>query len=309
MAVVAILEGIDWANNVRVEGYTAADGENMNPHFNSVSPGYFKTMNIPILSGRDFEERDFTSPVKVAAVNETFAKRYFPDRSPLGYHFGFGGPATPTDIEIVAVVGDAKYEDLSGEIPRQVFVLNQQQEWSSEMTGYVRTTRPSTEIFSSLRGIVGEIDPALPMFDLNTMEDQLDRSLSMQRLVGFLSAAFGILATTLCVIGLYGVTAYTVTRRMREFGILIAFGAQSRDVVGKVLKECAVLALTGVSIGLPLVWWLSGLVESQLFGVQARDPLTYAAVALLLLVVSAVAGWVPAWRASRVNPWVVLRYD
>jgi ABC-type antimicrobial peptide transport system permease subunit len=177
------------------------------------------------------------------------------------------------------------------------------------MTVYVRTTRPSGEAFSAIRRTVGEIDASLPLFDLNTMEDQLDRSLSLHRLVAFLSASFGFLATGLCVIGLYGVTAYTVARRMREFGILMAFGAQSRDVIGKVLRECAILATMGIVLGLPMVWWLSGLVESQLFGVQARDPYTYAGVALLLLTVAALAGMMPAWRASRVNPWVVLRYE
>lgn len=309
-AVVPIMEGDEWDSTVTVEGYTPEQGENMNPHFNSVSPGYFLSMGIPIKAGRDFEERDFRSPVKVAIVNETFARRYFKDKSPIGYHFGFGGRTDVVpDIEIVGVAGDSKYEDLNGEIPRQVFVLNQQQEWTSGMTVYMRTTRPSGEAFSAIRRTVGEIDASLPLFDLNTMEDQLDRSLSLERLVAFLSAAFGFLATGLCVIGLYGVTAYTVARRMREFGILMAFGAQSRDVIGKVLRECAILATMGIVLGLPMVWWLSGLVESQLYGVQARDPYTYAGVALMLLTVAALAGMVPAWRASRVNPWVVLRYE
>ena len=309
-AVVSIMEGDEWDSTVKVEGYTSEDGENMNPHFNSISPGYFKTMNIPIKAGRDFEEKDFKSPVKVGIVNETFAKRYFKDRSPVGYHFGFGGnPKEPADIEIIAVVGDAKYEDLNGEIPRQIFVLNQQQTWASQMTGYVRTTRPSVEAFSTVRQAVAEVDATLPLFDMNTMEDQLDRSLSLQRLVAYLSAAFGFLATALCIIGLYGVTAYTVARRMREFGVLMAFGAQSGDVIGKVLKECALLAVIGICIGFPLVWWLSGFVENQLFGVAARDPYIYAGVALLLLSVAAIAGIMPAWRASRISPWIVLRYE
>ena len=269
-----------------------------------------QALGIPVVAGRDFSESDFRSPVKVGIVNETFASRYFKDRSPVGYRFGFGGGTESVpDIEIVAVVGDAKYEDLDGEIPRQVFVLNQQQEWASQMTVYLRTLHSSSDTFTAVRRVVGELDASLPIFDMNTMEEQLDRSLSLQRLVAFLSASFGFLATALCVIGLYGVTAYTVARRMREFGILMAFGAQSHDVIGKVLRECAMLAAVGIALGLPMVWWLSELVESQIFGVQARDPITYTGVALLLLAVAAVAGMMPAWRASRINPWIVLRYE
>jgi ABC-type antimicrobial peptide transport system permease subunit len=156
---------------------------------------------------------------------------------------------------------------------------------------------------------VRKLDAAMPIFDMNTMEDQLDRSLSVERLVALLSSAFGFLATLLAFLGLYGVTAFGVTRRSAEIGLRMALGARGGSVVGMVLKEVAILAAAGVGIALPLAWWLSELVESQLYGVAPRDPFTLALATLGLLSVALAAGAVPALRASRVSPVSVLRYE
>jgi predicted permease len=310
LAAVPIMEGDEWDSTVGVEGYPVAEGEDMNPHFNSVSPRYFETLGLAIRTGRDFDERDQMGSKKSVVVNETFARKYFPKGSPLGYHIGWGGgPNAKLDMEIVGVVQDSKYENLRNEIPRQVFIAYPQAEWADEMTAYVRSAIDSEKMFAAIRDEVRKLDPAMPVFDMNTMEDQLDRSLAVERLVAFLSSAFGVLATLLAFLGLYGVTAFGVVRRSAEIGLRMALGAKAGSVVRMVLKEVTLLAGIGVGIALPLAWWLSELARSQLYGVAPRDRLTLAAATLSLLAVSLAAGAVPALRASRVSPVSVLRYE
>jgi predicted permease len=310
LAMAAIMEGDTWNSTITVEGYRAGDGENMNPNFNSVSPHYFRTLSIPVKLGRDFDERDRLGAPRTVLVNETFVKRYFPDRSPLGYHIGMGaGPQTRTDMEIVGVVADTKYEDLREPIPRQVFVNYAQSQGASGMTVYVRTTLPSERMFSSIRAEMRNLDPGIPLYDMYTMEDLLDRSLASERLVAYMAGGFGLVATVLAVMGLYGVTAYGVARRGREIGIRMALGAEAGAVVRMVLREVALLAGLGIGLALPAVWWLTQLVRSLLYGIEPRDPLTIAGSALGLLAVALLAGGIPALRASRLDPVKILRYE
>jgi predicted permease len=275
-----------------------------------VSPHYFRTLSIPVKLGRDFDERDRLGAPRTVLVNETFVKRYFPDRSPLGYHIGMGaGPQTRTDMEIVGVVADTKYEDLREPIPRQVFVNYAQSQGASGMTVYVRTTLPSERMFSSIRAEMRNLDPGIPLYDMYTMEDLLDRSLASERLVAYMAGGFGLVATVLAVMGLYGVTAYGVARRGREIGIRMALGAEAGAVVRMVLREVALLAGLGIGLALPAVWWLTQLVRSLLYGIEPRDPLTIAGSALGLLAVALLAGGIPALRASRLDPVKILRYE
>jgi hypothetical protein len=210
-------------------------------------------------------------------------------------------------MEIVGVVADAKYESLRDEPPRQVFVAAQQADWATEMTAYVRTTMPSDAVFTAIRQEVASLDPTMPVYDMTTMEDQLDRSLSIERLVAYLSSSFGALATILAFVGLYGVTAFGVSQRSSEIGLRMALGARATAVVWMVLKEVLVLTGIGVALALPTAWWLSELVRSQLFDVAPRDPVTMALSASGLLAVAMLAGGIPAHRASRLNPVTVLR--
>jgi predicted permease len=310
LAVVAIMEGDEWDSTVRVEGYQSKDGEDMNPHFNSVSPGYFRTLGIPIVAGQDFDDRLGTPARKAVIVNRTFARRYFGDQSPLGYHVGWNSdPASPPDLEIIGVVEDAKYEDLAEAVPRQIYVAYPQNDWATGMTVYIRSGLPSERMFESVRDEMRRVDARIPLYDLGTMEDQIDRSLAIQKLVAFLSSAFGALATVLALVGLYGVTAYGVARRSREIGIRMALGAESSRVLRTVLSEVLVLAAIGVAIALPLTWWLTKLVQSQLHGVEPRDPLSFGLAIGALLAVALLAGALPARRASRVDPAEVLRYE
>ncbi len=310
LARVGVVSNNDWDSTITVEGYQAGDGENMNPNFNSVSPGYLKTMGMVLKAGREFDDRDRIEAPRAVMVNETFANRYFPGRSPLGRRLGFGhGPGVELNLTIVGVMADAHYRDLREEIPRQVFVCSEQDKRQTGMHVYVRTSLDSERMFETIRREMAGLDPNVPIRDMVTMEDQLDRSLTLERMVAFLSSAYALLAGLLAVIGLYGVTAYGVARRAREIGIRMALGAQAGTVVRMVLREVATLAAAGIAVALPLAWWLTGFVRSQLYGIEPRDPATIGAAALGLLAVAAAAGAVPAVKASRRNPLDVLRYE
>jgi predicted permease len=319
-AQMGLLEGNEWDSSISVEGYEAKPGEDMGPYCNAVSPGYFKTMGIGLLDGRDFDERDVRYEAgdpnaqlpsyRVAIVNESYAKHYFGDRSPIGRHIGFGiNPGTKTPIEIIGVVKDAKYTGVRDDIPRQVFFAFMENDFAGGAVMYVRTAILSEAAFGSIRQVMRQLDSNIPMYNPRTMEAQLDQSLLNDRLVATLSAAFGVLATLLAVIGLYGVMAFTVTRRTREIGVRMALGAVQGDVVWLVMREVLTLVGTGIVLGLAGAWGLGRLVSSQLYGVTANDPATIAGAAVLLAAVALVAGYVPARRATRVNPVLALRYE
>jgi len=309
-AVVRILSGDEWDSSIGVEGYEAKPGEDMNPFFNAVSPGYFETIGLPIVAGRDFLPSDLASKHKVGLVNERFAKKYFGDGTAVGRHFGFGGdPGTKTDIEIVGVVKDAKYVNMRDTIPMQDFVPYDQMDMMTSVTFYTRTQLDPEPMYASIRHTVHEIDSNMPLYDMRTLEAQLDQSLNTERLIAFLAAVFGLLATVLAAIGLYGVMAYNVGRRTREIGIRMALGAHGRTVTWLVMKEVLVLLGIGVAIALPAAWGLTRLVQSQLYGITPNDPLSIAAATAAIAAVAALAGFLPARRATRIDPVRALRYE
>jgi predicted permease len=320
-AQIGILEGNEWDSSMSVEGYEAKPGENMSAFCNAVSPGYFKTMEIPLVAGRDFDDRDVryvdATPdpnvlpsFRVAIVNESYAKHYFGDRSPIGRRIGFGSnPGTKTPIEIIGVVKDAKYMGVRDEIPRTVYFAFMEDDFAGGAVMYVRTASRPEAAFGSIRDVLRQLDPNVPLVRPRTMDSQLDQSLLNDRLVATLSAAFGTLATMLAVIGLYGVMAFTVARRTREIGVRMALGAVQSDVVWLVMREVLMLVGTGIVLGLAGAWGLGRLVSSQLYGITASDPGTIAGAATLLAIVALVAGYVPARRATRVNPVLALRYE
>jgi predicted permease len=309
MANLAVLTGNEWDNGITIEGYQAKPGENMGPHFNAVSPGYIEALGIHVVAGRWFTDKDAFRAPYVAVVNESFARRYFGNGLAVGRRFGRGtDPGTKIDTEIVGVVNDTRYESLRDEIPRLVYVCSPQIDQGSQWV-YVRTDRDPESAFAALRGALHEMEPSLPISNLKTVERQLDESLVTERMIATLSTGFGALATLLAVIGLYGVMAFLVTRRSREIGIRMALGAQSSSVLWLVMREVLMLVGAGIALGVPAAIALTGLVRTQLYGVEPGDPLSLVLATLGLAAVSVLAGYVPARRAASYDPVRVLRYE
>jgi predicted permease len=307
IAAVPILSGDEWDNSMSVEGHKAQNGEDMQAFMNALSPGYFSAMGIPILEGRDFNRTDVKDNAKTAIVNRQFADHFFPGQSAVGRHIGNGtGPKAKLDIEIIGVVANALYEGPREGVRRQVFVPN----WGSGgVTYYVRTTNASSAAFGAIRNQVRTLDASMPVYAMKTLEGQLDERLMTDRLIASLAAGFGLLATLLASIGLYGVMAFVVARRRKELGIRLALGAEPGGVIWLVMKEVLLLLGIGLAVGIPAALALGGFVASQLYGIQARDPFTATATLILLTLVSAVAGLIPAHRASRIDPILALRYE
>jgi predicted permease len=307
IATVPILSGSEWDSSMSVEGHKAADGEDMQAFMNSLSPGYFETMQIPLLEGRDFTRLDPAERPRVAIVNRQFAEHFFPKQSAIGKRLGFGvGPDTKLDIEIVGVVANSLYEGPREGIHRQVFVPR----WGkSSAAFYVRTHNASQTAFNTVRNEVRQLDAAMPVYELKTLEGQLDETLLNDRLIAMLSAGFGLLATILASVGLYGVIAFVVARRRKELGLRLALGAEPGTVLWLVMKEVVVLLGIGLAIGIPAAIGLGRFVSAQLYGIQPNDPWIAVATVALLAVVSAIAGLIPAHRASRIDPILALRYE
>jgi predicted permease len=307
LAGVPILAGNEWDSSMSVEGHRAQDGEDMQAFMNSLSPGYFETMGIPILEGRDFTRLDAKERSTVAIVNSRFANHFFPGKSAVGKHLGQGtGPKAKLDIEIIGVVADSLYEGPREGVRRQVFVPH----WGRNSAAfYVRTTAASASAYNVVRNEVRRLDASMPVYEMKTVEAQLDETLLTDRLIALLAAGFGLLAMTLASIGLYGVMAFVVARRRKELGIRLALGAEPGGVIWLVMREVLLLLAIGLAVGVPSAIALGRYVSSQLYGISAGDPWMAVWTVALLSVVSAAAGLIPAHRASRIDPILALRYD
>ncbi len=313
-ASVPILSGDEWDSTMSVEGHKAADGEDMQAFMNAVSPDYFKAQGVPFVEGRDIRRSDMVDidqvaegATSVAIVNRKFAEHFFPGQSALGRHIGFGdGPQAKLSIEIVGVVADQLYEGPREGVRRQVFIPN----WGKGSTAfYLRTQSASAAAFNQIRGEVRAVDASMPIYAMKTVEGQLDETLMTDRLIAMLSAGFGLLATVLASVGLYGVMAFVVARRRKELGLRLALGADPAQVIWMVMKEVLLLLVLGLAVGLPAAIGLGRFVASQLYGIQANDPWMAVATMALLALVSAAAGFIPARRASLIDPTLALRAE
>jgi predicted permease len=306
-AAVSILSGDEWDSSMAVEGHVAKDGEDMQAFMNALSPKYFETMKIPILAGRDFTDLDQKEDAKVAIVNQKFAQHFFKGRSAVGRRLGWGGgPTAKLEIEIIGVVADSLYEGPREGVRRQVFVPR----WGKGSTAfYVRTQNASSAAYGLIRNEVRRLDSGMPVYQLKTLEGQLDETLLTDRLIALLSAGFGFLATVLASIGLYGVMAFVVARRRKELGIRLALGAQPGSVIWLVMREVLMLLAIGLAVGVPAAIGLGRFVSTQLYGIQPHDPTIAVGTVVLLSLVSAAAGLIPAQRASRIDPILALRYE
>ena len=304
-----LLQGYAWQNAVLGKDFEGAPIEEQ-PVLSEVGPDYFATLGIPIVAGREFTAQD-VGPAKYAVINESFAREYFPGRDPIGQRFGLVDdmePVTP-DTEVIGVIPDRKYRDLRETPPAQAYFPYLEGVHFRFMNVYLRTQVDPRQMEDELRERMRQFDPHVPVVGLQTMNEQIGFSLRTELLVASLSGVFGGLATLLAVIGLYGVMAYAVMRRTREIGIRIALGALRSNVIGMVMREVLMLIGTGLLFGAVLALSLTGLVCSQLFELDPHDPWTLIGAALILTVAAGLAGFIPALRASRVDPMIALRHE
>lgn len=289
-----------------VEGYTPREGERMSCDATWVSNDYFKALSIPVVTGRDFSDEDRMGSPRVVIINERMAKHYFGTTDVLGKKIGLD---EVPDTTIVGVVKDAQYVNLRRDLRRHFYLPTMQEKVLLNMTLHVKTETDPPVVAESLRAELKAIDPHLPLYNVKTLSGEIDESLVQERLVTWLSSAFGLLATLLTALGLYGVLTFSVARRTREIGIRVALGAQRRDVFKLIMIRGVVLVGVGVLAGVGASFALSRLLESLLFGVQPNNITTLVFVSVGLVVVALLACYLPARRATKVDPMVALRYE
>jgi putative ABC transport system permease protein len=283
-------------------------GEELGTDVRVVDEAYFRTMKIPVVAGRTFTVQEGMEDRKVAVINEAMARKYFPGENPLGKRIIVDMMDEPPPTEIIGIVGDAQYKALEGELRPMVYWTPPQLTYSS-MTLVLRTTGDPEDLASAARREILAIDKDQPVADVRTMESWLAESIARTRFGALLLAAFAGLALTLAAIGIYGVMSHTVAQRESEIGVRMALGAKARDVLRLVIGQGLALVLVGVVLGLLGSLVLTRVLSSLLYGVSATDPLTFAAIAALLMIVSWVACYIPARRAARVDPLTALRYE
>jgi putative ABC transport system permease protein len=285
-------------------GTKPAVGEYVSIDIVSVSPRFFETTGLPLLSGRDFRLIDTDKSGKVIIINERMAKKFWPETDPVGRSFNDGR----TTFEVIGVAGDTKYRNLR-EAPRLAMYQPSAQSYRPSMNLLVRTAGDPASIAPAIQTQLHTIEPALTVFNIRTMYEHVGRSLYVERMESFLLVVFGLLALTLTAVGIYGVIAYSVAQRTREVGIRMALGAQKKDVLKLILVQGLSLVAWGTTLGLIGCYWLARLVSSQLYGVSPYDPVTLATVAALLVAITLLASYIPARRATKVDPLVALRYE
>jgi predicted permease len=304
-----LLTGGRWDSSITIPGVGVKDNNFPWSFFNAVTPGYFDALGIPVKMGRDFTWRDWGSSKRVCLVNEALVKEYLPGENPVGRMMAQGA-SQPPNMEIIGVFANAKYEDVRGTIPRQTFMsMDANIQFVSGVTVYARAGGDVRQVMAQLREQVRKVDSNLVISDMRTMDEQLNMRLTNERMLSFLSAGFAVLATLLAVVGLYGVLAFIVTRRTREIGIRMALGARQGSVVRMVLGETMLVIFGGVIAGVVASFLGGRYVETQLFGLKAADPPVFAISVAVLVSASLVAAFIPAWRASRIDPLHALRYE
>jgi putative ABC transport system permease protein len=292
-----------------VEGFKTDPDTDTNANYNQIGAGYFRMLGMTLIAGREFTPADALGSGKVAIVNEAFAKKFNLGRDAVGRHLGTDGRQSEMSTTIVGLVQNAKYSEVKQEMPPVFFTPYRQDERVGSMTFYVRTAVPPASMFASIRKSVATLDSNLPVERLRTLPEQIRENVFIDRFITTLSAAFAVLATLLAAVGLYGVLAYTVSQRTREIGLRMALGASPARVRGMVLKQVGVMIVIGGAIGLAAAVSLGRLAESMLYQLKGWDPTVLAVSTSLLTIVALIAGFIPAHRASRVEPTRALRYE
>jgi predicted permease len=308
IATVPLLEDDDEGSNITVEGYSAKHGEDTDVLHDQVSPRFLETLQIPLLAGRTFTDADSLQTSKVAVVNATFVKKFFRTTNPLGRHFHYGGGNKAYDWTIVGIAADNQHNDLRSKIQPFAYEPYLVSNKLSALTFYVRSGNTAA-ISAAIRQSVRSLDASLPVYDLTTVDENIAGSLVAERGLAVLSGLFAVLAIVLAVIGLYGLVAYSVTRRRREFGIRLAIGASPARVLQSVIKETALLGGISILCTLPLLFAAGRFARSLLYQVEPADPILCGSAVLLLFIVAVLAGLIPARTAARIDPQQALRAD
>ncbi|HET7552322.1 MAG TPA: ABC transporter permease [Gemmatimonadaceae bacterium] len=309
-ALIPVLSGSNWGTDVSVEGFKKGPDTDANSRFNEVGAGYFNVLGVQLLSGREFTRADEAGRARVAVVNEAFAKKFGLGRDAVGKLMGDRGNDS-LDIQIVGLVRDAKYSEVKDEIPPQFFAPVRQDTTAGFLTFYVRSARAggAEQLLRSIPGVIKKLDPNLPVENLKTMPQQVKDNVFLDRMISSLSAAFALLATLLAAVGLYGVLAYSVAQRTREIGVRMALGADAGRVRAMVLKQVGTMTVIGGVVGVAAAIAIGRAARSLLFELKGNDPMVVALSAIVLTIVALCAGYIPALRASRIEPTQALRYE
>jgi predicted permease len=304
-----LLMGGRWDSSITIPGVEPKQGNEPWSFFNAVTPGYFEALGIPIRAGRDLTWADWGGSRKFCLVNEQLVNEYLAGASPVGRLVGLGTRTTP-DHEIIGVFANSKYHDVRGETPRQIFVnMDSRLRVTGSINVYARIEGDPRRVMPQIRDAVRRVDPNLVISDMRTLDEQPNLRLANERLLSFLSAGLALLASLLAVVGLHGVLAFVVARRTREIGIRMALGAERGSVIRLVLREMLLVILVGTAAGVATGIFCGRFVERQLFGVRAADPPVYAISVAVLLAAALAAAFLPARRASRIDPVRALRYE
>ena len=306
-SIVGLIQGDNWGSSVAVEGFKSGPDTDTNARTNEGSPGYFRTLGIPLLSGREFTRADTAGAPKVAIVNEAFARKFGLGQNAVGKRMSTG--EAKLDMEIVGLVKDAKYSDVKLVPPPMFVTPYRQDDTVGALTFYARTSLTPDAVLGQIAPVLAKLDPNLPIENAHTMAHQIQDNISEDRLMTTLSAGFAVLATILAAVGLYGVLAYTVSQRTREFGLRMALGADPGRVQRLVLAQVGWMAALGSLIGIGAALGLGHLAQSELYEMRGNDPETVALATVVIALVAFVAGFVPARRASRLDPMRALRYE
>jgi predicted permease len=293
--------------SVFIKGYQPQNNESMEINFNTVGLNYFGTLGIPLLKGRDFNGQDAPGAPRVVIVNETMARRYWPDQDAVGKQINLGDERGPA-LEIIGIAKDGKYRSMR-EAPRPSFYLPLTLRYSHEMTLHLAATTDPRTLIPVIRRDVQALDPELPILNFKTLSNQIDNAMMRERMAATLCGVLAFLALLLAATGVYGVLTYAVSTRVREIGIRMALGAKPLEVLTQIVGESMVTVGIGIVLGLVAAFYLTGALSSLLYGVNPADPATFAGIAVLLMLVALAASYVPARRASKVDPMVALRFE
>jgi len=307
-ARVPLLAGNNWGNSVAVQGFKKTPDTDDGSRFNEVSPGYFHTLGVKLIAGREFTTADGVGGPRVAVVNQAFAKKFGLGRDAVGKLMG-ANEKDSLDTEIVGLIENAKYSEVKAEVPPVFYTAVLQDTTVGSLSFYVRTAGDPAQVLRAIPGVMKRLDPNLPVEDLKTMPQQVRDNVFLDRMISILSAAFAVLATLLAAVGLYGVLAYTVAQRTREIGVRMALGADAGRVRLMVLRQVGLMTLVGGVVGVAAAIAVGKAASSLLFELKGSDPTVAVLAAITLAAVAFAAGYVPARRASEIHPMQALRYE